>query len=111
MKIVQHVPGFVSGHTPFQFEFNTTQELLNRPEIIKIQDTGSIWMKSKDEDEIMLMIEYNNSRAGQAEDEGERTFYVIGYISGTKEELETIDLPEFDYNNPKYHNKQNKEDK
>lgn len=34
-KFKQRVPAFVSGVTPFEFEFDTLDELLNHPKIAK----------------------------------------------------------------------------
>jgi hypothetical protein len=76
----QRVPRFVDGDNPLEFDFDTTEELVNHPLIRKLMNynTSSILVKS---DEFLMEV-YNEGFS----------WWCIGWISNPDD----LELPEWD---------------
>ena len=91
MKIRQHIPNYFEGFDPKESEFDTKEELLKIPWVKN-------WSKEHTFYQFSLSIhEIDHTKALlMAELEKGTEWWVVGYLFGSKEELENLSLPKWE---------------
>ena len=81
MKFTQHIPGFVSGVDPSVIDFDTPEELLTHPEIVKAATyDGELCGFYMSDNRLLIMTE------------SESWWWVLGYIDKPEE----MNLPKWE---------------